>query len=111
MMSAVAIRSSNTKGRAASIISLMENSGATPFMVNRERPKGGVSPPKSTLIKKMTPNYTGSKPSSLIMGIKIGRVIITILTASTRQPRIKRMICMMRFSLQMLILGGYMIIE
>ena len=79
------------KGEAAWNMSVMlVPGGATPFITKRFKPKGGVIPAVSILIRKITANQTGSKPRVRITGTNIGRVIIIIATALMNIPRNKR---------------------
>src|ERR1051325_10205375 len=60
--------------------------GATPFMVNSSKPKGGVNKPSCMQIKNSTPNHTGSIPSFCTSGMKNGSVISIMDTGSTNHP-------------------------
>ena len=66
---------------------IVVSSGATPFMVNRIRPKGGVVGAISRVSIRMTANQTGSKPRLLTIGIKKGSVIIMMAIKSTNIPK------------------------
>ena len=69
---------------------MVVSGGATPFMTNSKRPKGGVVKPISSRISISTPNQTRSMPASWARGMKNGSVIIIMLTWSMKQPRNKR---------------------
>ena len=79
---------------AARIISPMVTSaGATPFIVNRSIPKGGVSVEAPKLISIIVQNQTGLSPRVLTTGIKMGTVINVIEMRSIKQPRTNTTIC------------------
>ena len=61
--------------------------GATPRIVISNRPCGGSSRPSCMQIRYITPNHTPSMPSVCTTGMKIGSVIIIMLTWSTNTPR------------------------
>ena len=50
--------------------------GATPIITNSSSPKGGVVVEISSASTMMMPNHTGSKPSEIASGTKIGMVSI-----------------------------------
>jgi hypothetical protein len=73
--------------------------GATLFMVNSSRPKGGVIRPSCMAMRNSTPNQIGSMPALVTRGMKKGSVSSIMLTWSTKQPRISRMMIIARISM------------
>jgi hypothetical protein len=67
--------------------------GATLFITNRRKPKGGVFIATSRLISIINVNRTPLYPKEDTIGINIGMVIIMIATASMKVPRIRMTIC------------------
>src|SRR4030043_284861 len=84
-----------TKGSEPKTISFMVTPGIAPFKTNRLSPTGGVIIPISTLIVTMIPNQTGSNPSLVMMGNRIGREMTRIAMGSRRQPIMTKTILMM----------------
>src|SRR6185369_3859287 len=72
---------------ARKMSSIVTCGGATPFIVISSRPCGGSSSPICMQIRNSTPNQTRSMPSFCTIGMKIGSVIIIMLTWSTKTPR------------------------
>ena len=66
---------------------MVTDGGATPRMVMSSKPWGGKSRPICMQMRNSTPNHTGSMPKAFTIGMKIGRVIIIMLTWSTKMPR------------------------
>ena len=61
--------------------------GATPFITNKHKPKGGVTKLVSTTTSNNNPNHSGSKPRASTIGIYKGIIIIIKATASIKQPK------------------------
>ena len=59
---------------------MVTEGGATPRMVINSSPCGGSSRPSCMQIRNITPNQTGSMPRACTMGMKMGSVIIIMLT-------------------------------
>ncbi len=72
---------------ATKMCAIVTDGGATPRIVIRSRPCGGSSSPSCMQIRNITPNQTTSIPSTWTTGMKIGSVIIIMLTWSTKMPR------------------------
>ena len=78
----------------ARIISLMLTSaGATPFMVKRSIPKGGVSVAAPKFMSIIVQNQTGLSPRVLTTGMKMGIVTIVNEIRSIKQPRTSTTSC------------------
>ena len=93
-MSSITSASFRMNGIDARIMSIMVvPDGATPFITNRQKPKGGVFSPISILISVSSPNHIKSIPSMRRMGKKMGKVIIIIDTCSIKEPRTRRSNC------------------
>ena len=76
IINAITMRSQPRKGRAARMISpIVVSGGATPFIINKQAPKGGVVVAISMLSRNITENHTGSRPRDLITGIAKGITI------------------------------------
>ena len=68
--------------------------GATPFITNKDIPKGGVIIASSMLSRTIVANQTSLNPKVRIKGTNIGRVIIIMPTGSIKPPIISIRICM-----------------
>ena len=77
---------------------MVTSSGATDFMMNSRRPKGGVISPTSSAISISTPNQIGSTPPMPISGMKKGRVMSMMLIWSISMPSSSATSSIMRIS-------------
>jgi len=77
---------------------MVVSGGATPFITNRQRPKGGDFIPISRLMRTNSPNHIKLNPNTSTMGKNMGKVIIIMETTSMKQPRIRMRNCIMRRS-------------
>ena len=94
MMTSMAKRSIRIKGAMDLYMSIMVvPGGATPFITNRQSPKGGVVIPICMLMRTSKPNQMGSNSRALTRGINMGKVIIMMETCSIKVPKITIRAC------------------
>ena len=77
------IKNATQNGKTALNMSYIGTSFAIADIANTATPTGGVIVPSCIMITTNTPNSIGSKPASITIGKKIGKVSITAGMASS----------------------------